>query len=119
MGLSCPETSLGLGHRNCVCLWQDNGSEGGPGHSIHHTTRQGAAGLLRSDWHPCSRLADLMSCACAQPPAHNPYQLIHSREGVVRVVQGVDQLVHPIIGLTVSIETNAHRSTTSKTPNKG
>lgn len=113
MGLSCPETSLGLGHRNCVC------SEGSPAHSVLHTTRQGAAGLLRADWHRCSGLADLMGCACAQPPAHNPYQLIHSREGVVCVVQGVDQLVHPIVGLAVSIETNAHCSTASKTPNKG
>lgn len=110
---------LGLGHRNCVCFWQGNGSEGGPAHKVHHTTRQGTAGLLRSDWYPCSGLADLMGCACAQPPAHNPYQLIHSREGVVCVVQGVDQLVHPIVSLAVSIEANTHCSTTGETPKKG
>lgn len=102
-----------------VCLWQGNCSEDSPAHSIHHAALKGAAGLLRSDWHPCSGLADLMGCVCAQPPAHNPYQLVNSREGVVRVVQGVEQLVYPIVGLTVSIETNTHRSTTSKTPNKG
>lgn len=99
-----------------VCLWQGYCSDGSPAHSIHHTALMGAAGPLRADWHPCSGLADLMGCVCAQPPAHNPYQLINSREGVVRVVQGIDQLMHPIVGLTASVETNAHRSTTSKTP---
>lgn len=102
-----------------ACLWQGDGSDGSPAHSIRHTTRKGAAGPLSSDWHPCSGPADLMGCVCAQPPAHHPYQLVNSREGVVRVVQGVDQLVHPIVGLTVSIETNTHSGTTSKAPNKG
>lgn len=102
-----------------VCLWQGDCSEGSPAHSIHHTALKGAAGLLRADWHPCSGPTDLMGCVCAQPPAHHAYQLVNSREGVVRVVQGVDQLVHPIVGLTVSIETDTHCSTTSKTPNKG
>lgn len=35
---------------------------------------------------------------------------------MVGVVQGVEQLVHPVIGLAVSIETRAHRSAVGKTP---
>lgn len=57
-----------------------------------------------------------MGCVRARPAAHKPYQSVDPREGVVRVVQGLDQLVHAIVGLAISIETNAHRSTASKSP---
>lgn len=49
---------------------------------------------------------------------HEAYQFIHPREGVVCIIQGVDQLVHTIVGLAVSIEANAHCSTVSKTQTK-
>ena len=35
---------------------------------------------------------------------------------MVGVVQGVEQLVHPVVGLAVSIETHAHRSAVGETP---
>jgi len=33
-----------------------------------------------------------------------PYQCVDASQGVVGVVQGVEQLVHPIVGLAVPIE---------------
>lgn len=116
---SRPEVSLGQGHRNCLPLaGRLLRGQPSPQHPPHSS--EGCS------WAPESRLAplfcgptDLMGCVCAQPPSHHPYQLVNSREGVVRVVQGVDQLVYPIVGLTVSIETDTHCSATSKTPNKG
>ena len=50
--------------------------------------------------------------------AHEPYQRVYPGEGVVRVVQGVDELVHAVVGFAISIETDTHRSTAGKTPNK-
>lgn len=35
-----------------------------------------------------------------------PHQVFHSHQGVIGVVQGVGQLIHSIIGLTVTIETH-------------
>lgn len=37
------------------------------------------------------------------------HQAVHSTQAVVGVVEGVGQLVHAIIGLTVAVETHAHR----------
>lgn len=35
---------------------------------------------------------------------------------MVGVVQGVEQLIHPVVGLAVSIETRAHCSAVGETP---
>lgn len=37
------------------------------------------------------------------------YQAVHTAQRVIGVVQGVGQLVHAVIGLTVAIETHTHR----------
>lgn len=64
-------------------------------------------------------LTTLTSRAAPGPASSpEPYQHIDPREGVVRVVQGVDQLIHPIAGLAVPVETNTHGSTMGKTPNE-
>ena len=52
----------------------------------------------------------------AAPGCPGPYQHIDPGEGVVGVVQGVEQLVHPVVGLAVSIETHAHRRAVGETP---
>ncbi len=36
------------------------------------------------------------------------YQTVHSSQCVIGIVQGVGQLVHAVIGLTVAIETHTH-----------
>lgn len=52
----------------------------------------------------------------AVPGCPGPYQHIDPGEGVVGVVQGVEQLIHPVVGLAVSIETRAHCSAVGETP---
>lgn len=39
------------------------------------------------------------------------YQTVHSCQCVIGIIEGIGQLVHPIIGFTVSIETNSHGNT--------
>lgn len=36
------------------------------------------------------------------------YQTVHTTQRMIGVVQGVGQLVHAVIGLTVAIETHTH-----------
>lgn len=40
-------------------------------------------------------------------PGPRPYQGVDAGQGVVGVVQGVEQLVHPVVGLAVPVEADA------------
>lgn len=96
-----------------VCSWQDQLQP----QMESSTPSSPGAERAGSDW--ALVLTTLTSPAVPGPAScPEPYQRIDPGEGVIGIVQGVDQLVHPIVGLAVSIEANAHRSTKGKNPNE-
>lgn len=43
-----------------------------------------------------------------------PHQIVDATQRVIGIVERIGQLVHPIIGLTVSIETHSYGRTVKK-----
>lgn len=52
-------------------------------------------------------------------PASRPYQRVDAGQGVVGVVQGVEQLINPVVGLAVPVEADTDSRTVGRegTPN--
>ena len=96
------------------CLGSRNGlfAPGGTKWQPQGASNPLGAELARSDRGVCGDQADL----AGRTWLPGPYQHIDPGEGVVGVVQGIEQLVHPVVGLAVSIETHAHRSAVGETP---